>query len=163
IAWWVEQMFGGFGEVRTNPDGSALFTTHYGSRRELLTWIMGMGPEAEIVDPPELRAAMIGALERVADRHAAEGRAPETRGRAPREPAPGPGEPAVRPPPQAPDRVVPAERFTRLLALMTRLLAACGASAEAYVRCSELRNGLNLDQRELEEDLGLLNLINFGG
>jgi predicted DNA-binding transcriptional regulator YafY len=158
IAWWVEQMFGGVGEVRTNPDGSALFTTGFGSRRELLTWIMGMGPEAEVVDPPELRAAVIGALERIADRHAAEGGAGE-----PREPAPEPREPAARTPPQAPDRVVPAERFTRLLALMTRLLAACGASAEAYVRCSELRAGLNLDQHELEEDLGLLNLINFGG
>jgi proteasome accessory factor BC len=62
-----------------------------------------------------------------------------------------------------PDKVVPAERFARLLALMTRLLAACGDSAEAHVRISELREALNIDRRVLEEDLTLLNLINFGG
>ncbi|HWH14620.1 MAG TPA: WYL domain-containing protein, partial [Miltoncostaeaceae bacterium] len=65
--------------------------------------------------------------------------------------------------PAAPDRVVPAERFARLLSLMTRLLAACGDSHEAHVPVSELRQSMNLDRRVLEEDLGLLNLINFGG
>jgi proteasome accessory factor C len=59
--------------------------------------------------------------------------------------------------------VVPAERFARLLALMTRLLAACGDSAEAQIPVAELRASLNLDRRVLEDDIGLLNLINFGG
>ncbi len=46
---------------------------------------------------------------------------------------------------------------------MTRLLAACGDSPEAHIPIAELRAGLNLSQRELEDDIGLLNLINFGG
>ena len=54
-------------------------------------------------------------------------------------------------------------RISRLLALMTRLLAACGRSYEAEVPCAELRAELNLTQDALEEDLTLLNLINFGG
>jgi proteasome accessory factor BC len=58
---------------------------------------------------------------------------------------------------------VPAERFARLVALMTRLLAACGDSAEAHIPIAELRASLNLDRRVLEDDIGLLNLINFGG
>jgi proteasome accessory factor C len=59
--------------------------------------------------------------------------------------------------------VVPAERFARLLALMTRLLAACGESAEAQIPIAELRAALNLDKKVLEDDIALLNLINFGG
>ena len=58
---------------------------------------------------------------------------------------------------------MPAERFARLLALMTRLLAACGDSAEAQIPIAELRASLNLDKKVLEDDIGLLNLINFGG
>ena len=160
IAWWVEQMFGQYGSVASKADGTGTFTTPYGSERELLTWILGLGADAEVVDPPELRDAAVRALELVRDRHTAE---PEVR----HEPATitvsvteqrstassGP----------APDRVVPAERFTRLLALMTRLLAACGKARDGHVPCVELRTGLNLSQRELEDDVALLNLINFGG
>ena len=143
-------------------DGTGVFTTPYGSKRELLTWILGLGADAEVVGPPELRIAAVSALELVRDRHTAE---PEER-----------DEPtsitvsvsevrstASSGPATAPDRVVPAERFTRLLALMTRLLAACGRSRDGQVPCVDLRTGLNLSQRELEDDLGLLNLINFGG
>ena len=109
----------------------------------------------------------MSALELVGDRHQADG------GR-----VPPPAEVVASPPPedpapaqrsagsgsaQPPERVVPAERFARLLALMTRLLSACGESAEAQIPVAELREGLNLDKKVLEDDIGLLNLINFGG
>ena len=162
IAWWVEQMFGQYGSFEAQADGTGVFTTPYGSTRELLTWVLGMGVDAEIIGPPELRAEAVGALELVADRHTAE---PQERDVTPsitvsvseRRSTASSG------PATAPDRVVPAERFTRLLALMTRLLAACGKSRDGHVPCVELRTGLNLSQRELEDDIGLLNLINFGG
>jgi predicted DNA-binding transcriptional regulator YafY len=163
IAWWVDQMFGQYGTFEAQPDGSGVFTTPYGSERELLTWILGLGADAEVSGPPELRASAISALELVRDRHAAE--PPETR-----------EQPSVisvtvaeqrstasAGPITSPDRVVPAERFTRLLALMTRLLSACGRAREGHVSTAELRTGLNLSQRELEDDIALLNLINFGG
>ncbi len=165
IAWWVEQMFGAYGTTAIGADGAGIYTTAYSSRRELVSWILGLGAEAQVVDPPELREAVVAALEIVADRHQVDGGAPTTL--APAVPAP--------PPPSAPspaaagaghgatERVVPAERFARLLALMTRLLAACGDSAEAHIPISELRASLNLDRRVLEDDIGLLNLINFGG
>jgi predicted DNA-binding transcriptional regulator YafY len=161
IAWWVEQMFGQFGEFESNADGSGTYTTGYGSERELLTWILGLGAEAEIVAPPELRASTIHALEVVRDRHTADGPTePSTTisvSVSEQRPA------AVSGPLHGPDRVVAAERFTRLLALMTRLLAACGRSRDGQVPTADLRTGLNLSQRELEDDIGLLNLINFGG
>ena len=129
IAWWVEQMFGSHGETAIRADGSGVYTTGYGSQRELVAWVLGLGAEAEA-------AGRAGAA--------------DPRGVGPRAPQPV-------------ERVVPAERFARLLALMTRLLAACGESAEAQIPAAELRTALNVSRKVLEEDLGLLNLINFGG
>lgn len=162
IAWWVDRMFGQYGTFESAPDGSGVFTTPFGSERELLTWILGLGPDAEIVGPPELRDAAVGALETVRDRHVADPEGPPERTTitvsVAEERRAGAAGTVI-----SPDRVVPAERFTRLLALMTRLLAACGKSRDGQVPTAELRTGLNLSQRELEDDIGLLNLINFGG
>lgn len=162
VAWWVEQMFRDVGRFEANADGSATFTTEYGNARALLTWVLSLGTEARIVDPPELREAVADAAELVRRRHeTGEGAPSPTRaaaaGSAARPPA------AVRASASPPEKVVPAERFARLLSLMTRLLAACGESAEAHVPVSELRGALNIDRKVLEEDLTLLNLINFGG
>jgi proteasome accessory factor BC len=163
IAWWVEQMFGRHGTFEAQADGTGVFTTPYGSKRELLTWILGLGADAEVLGPPDLRAAAVDALELVRDRHTAEPEAREVPATTITVSVSEQRSTASSGPATAPDRVVPAERFTRLLALMTRLLAACGRSRDGNVPCVELRTGLNLSQRELEDDLGLLNLINFGG
>ena len=162
IAWWVEQMFGAYGETSIGADGSGIYTTTYGNRDQLVAWILGLGAEARVEEPADLRDAVVAALQVIAERHQVDGeRSTPSAGPAPTsEPAEateaGTG-------PQAPERVVPAERFARLLALMTRLLAACGESAEAQIPIAELRSSLNLDKKVLEDDIGLLNLINFGG
>ena len=39
IAWWVDQMFGTFGEMEERADGSAVFRTDYGGERELQRFI----------------------------------------------------------------------------------------------------------------------------
>jgi len=157
IAWWVDQMFGQQGEFEERPDGSGVFRTEYGGAREVISWVLGLGAEAEVLEPVTLRDATIAALEAVRDRHSTK---PRRRGK-----PLGRGPELVAPPDDADDadRVVPVERISRLLALMTRLLAACGRSYEADVPCAELRAELNLTQDALEEDLTLLNLINFGG
>ncbi len=164
ISWWVKRLFGTFGSFRSTPDGGGVFRTTYGDQRELMTWVLSLGADAEVVEPPGLRGAVVGALELVRDRHAEES--------APAEFPSGPVQVTVHvqqnaphAPGQtvAPDRVVAADRFTRLLALMTRLLSACGDEREGRVPTADLRRELNLTQRELEDDLSLLNLINFGG
>jgi proteasome accessory factor BC len=163
IAWWVEQMFGDYGDTSIGADGSGIYTTTYGNRDQLVAWILGLGAEARVEEPADLRDAVVSALEVVAERHQIDGgrSTPSAAPAAAPDPA-GAAEPAA-PGPQAPERVVPAERFARLLALMTRLLAACGESAEAQIPIAELRASLNLDKKVLEDDIGLLNLINFGG
>lgn len=158
IAWWVDQMFGNQGEFEELADGSAVFRTDYGGAREIISWVLGLGDEAEVLGPPSLREGALAALEQLRVRHSTK---PRRRGkllpRAAEVPVvvDGGDDPA--------ERVVPVERISRLLALMTRLLAACGRSYEAEVPCAKLRSELNLTQDALEEDLTLLNLINFGG
>ncbi|MEQ8832930.1 MAG: WYL domain-containing protein [Miltoncostaeaceae bacterium] len=158
VAWWAAQMFGRHGTVSAGPEGDAVFTTRAGSPGRLLAWVLAMGDEAEVLEPVELREAAVAALERVVERHRSPRLAlPE---RVPAGPEEAPPEPAAIP---VPERVVPAERFARLLALMTRLLAACGDAPDARIPLDELRVALNLDRKVIEEDIGLLNLINFGG
>jgi proteasome accessory factor C len=166
IAWWVEQMFGAYGETAIGADGSGVYTTAYANRGELVAWILGLGAEAQALDPPDLRDAVVTALERVGDRHQADGGRVPSPAEVVASPAlvdAAPAQPPGQGGTQAPERVVPAERFARLLALMTRLLSACGESAEAQIPVAELRKALNLDKKVLEDDIGLLNLINFGG
>ena len=163
IAWWVEQMFGDYGDTSIGADGSGIYTTTYGNRDQLVAWILGLGAEARVEEPADLRDAVVAALEVVAERHQVDGgrSTPSAAPAAVPDPADAAEQAAAGP--QAPERVVPAERFARLLALMTRLLAACGESAEAQIPITELRASLNLDKKVLEDDIGLLNLINFGG
>lgn len=166
IAWWVDQMFGTHGSTTFASDGSGVYTTAFSSVHRLTAWILGLGADAQVIDPPELRDTVVRALELVSQRHrATAGPRPEAL-TAPthEEPADAPRTPpAEKATAQAAERVVPAERFARLLALMARLLAACGDSTEAQIPVAELRSELNLDRRVLEDDLALLNLINFGG
>ena len=144
IAWWVEQMFGAYGETAISADGAGVYTTPYGNRaraggvdprpraprprcstrptcatpssRPSSWWPTATRPTAAAVTPP---AEVVGVAAPRRDR---------------------PPRPARRHR-RRPERVVPAERFARLLALMTRLLAACGESAEAQIPVAELRAG----------------------
>ena len=158
IAWWVAQMFGEQGEFEERSDGSGIFRTEYGSARDIVSWVLGLGEEAEVLEPPALREAALAALEEIRLRHSTK---PRRRGKLLPRTAEAPV--ADDPGDDPSERVVPVERISRLLALMTRLLAACGRSYEADVSCAQLRTELNLTQEALEEDLTLLNLINFGG
>jgi len=161
VAWWVEQMFGTYGSCQLKKDGSGLFTTEYSSSNALLTWVLSLGMHAEVMGPDVLRTATQEALTHVIDRHTA------PHAIAPPVPIDPDAPEVVAPSPDrsnvAPDKVVPAERFARLLALMTRLLAACGDAMHTTVPVAELRTALNIDRKVLDEDLTLLNLINFGG
>jgi predicted DNA-binding transcriptional regulator YafY len=160
VAWWVQQLFGAYGRFQPQADGSSHLTTSYGDRAELLNWVLGLGTEAEIIGPDELREAAIDALERVRERHESDAPPPEARDEAadPPEQVPEPtgdGDPA--------EKLVPAERFARLLALMTHLLASCGEQPTAVIPLDELSESLSMKREVLEDDLALLNLINFGG
>ncbi len=103
IAWWVEQMFGAYGTTEIGADGSGVYTTAFNNRRELVSWILGLGAEAQVLSPPELREAVVDALELVGERHQVDGGAPTALTPAPESPPPpSPGAGARRPPPRRP-------------------------------------------------------------
>ena len=150
-------------------DGSGIYTTAYGNQRELVTWILGPRRRGRRWwSRAELRDAVVAALELVGERHQVDGgaphaapprrrRSPETRRR--RAPAPAaaarrrPPERvvagrALRPPPRADDP--PAGRLRRLAPRPRSRSSSCAPRSTSTGKV-------------LEDDIGLLNLINFGG
>ncbi len=163
IDWLVERHFGHAGEVRPAADDPAapgdgvIFETQYANPRQLVSWVLGLGSRARILDPPELveeadRRALL-----VAERHATlPDLAPATAGR------PEPARPErVRGDAGRRDSPIRPERFARLVTLAGILLDAARRGDRLDV--SELTASLKVSEAELREDIDVLNVVNFGG
>ena len=148
-AWWVDRVYAERGTV---DDG--VFTTSYSDLGQLAGWILRQDGRARPLAPPELVESVAEGIQRVIAVH-------------------------ERPPPrvakvverveQTPDTpirhagpLVP-ERFAVLQALLAYLLAACGETDDAVLELDDVMKRFGVDQETLEEQLQLLNLINFGG
>ena len=151
MAWWVQAHYSHCGELTPQRDGSILYETGYGSTREMLSWVLGLGEEAEIVSPPDLRAAAATQLS-LLRRRLLDPPRPEPTGK-------GAG-PIPKPAP-AGDWHVEVDRFTRLTALATYLLQRCDDLATFPV--TEVCRDLGMTVADLKADVRLLNLVNFGG
>ncbi len=161
IAWLIERDFCGFGELRPAkksdgaPGKGSVFETPYASPRELIAWVLRWRQNAEVLGPAELREEAEGRLGTLHARHENGFEPAKTVERplreAPRRPrANGRGEAAIRP-----------ERFARLVTLAGLLIDS--AKRGERLRVSELRDRLELTGEELQEDIDLLNVVNFGG
>ncbi len=161
IAWLIERDFGAFGELRPakKSDGApakgSVFETDYASPRELIAWVLRWRQNAEVLAPDELREEAESRLGLLHDRHNNGFEAAEIVDRPLRE-APrrtrsnGRGEAAIRP-----------ERFARLVTLAGLLIES--AKGEERLGVADLRQRLELTDEELQEDIDLLNVVNFGG
>jgi len=161
IAWLIERDFGAFGELRPAkksdkaPGKGSVFETDYASPRELIAWVLRWRQNAQVLAPDELREEAESRLGLLHDRHHNGFEPAEIVDRPLRE-APkrtrsnGRGEAAIRP-----------ERFARLVTLAGLLIES--AKASERLRVSELRQRLELTDEELQEDIDLLNVVNFGG
>ncbi|HUH81867.1 MAG TPA: WYL domain-containing protein, partial [Solirubrobacteraceae bacterium] len=174
IAWQVERHFGRYGEIR-HDDGETVFLTSYSNPRGIVSWVLGLGGNARLLGPEELVREFDRRLELLQERHregalaaaASAARAPGEdkgstagnasagRSRAERraekaDAENGRAEAAIRP-----------ERFARLVTLASILIRA-GRAGEP-VSSAELREGLQLSDEELREDVNVLNVVNFGG
>jgi proteasome accessory factor C len=160
IAWQIERHFGRYGEMRAggigDGSGDRIFATEYSDSRQLVAWVLGLGEEARLVGPPELVEELEKRLGVLVEHHAAElelatplpaGVAPvveaEANGNGRRESA------AIRP-----------ERFARLVTLASILIQ--NGRAGRRIASSEVREALQISEQELEEDIGVLNVVNFG-
>ena len=160
IAWLIERDFGAYGELRPAkkadgaPGKGSVFETDYASPRELIAWVLRWRQNAQVLGPDELRAEADSRLGLLHERHDNGFQPAEIVDRPLRE-APrrsrsnGRGEAAIRP-----------ERFARLVTLAGLLIES--AKGER-LRFSELRERLELTGEELQEDIDLLNVVNFGG
>ncbi len=161
IAWLIERDFGAFGELRPakKSDGApakgSVYETDYASPRELIAWVLRWRQNAQVLAPEELREEADGRLGMLHDRHHNGFEPAEIVDRPLRE-APrrvrsnGRGEAAIRP-----------ERFARLVTLAGLLIES--AKGEERLGVADLRQRLELTGEELQEDIDLLNVVNFGG
>jgi proteasome accessory factor C len=160
IAWLLERHYGRYGEIR-EIEGSAdrLFVTEYANERQLISWVLGLGENAHIVAPAELSGELERRLALLIERHTKPPVGVEHEVEAPL-PATGTqngnGGAAGRP-----DTAIRPERFARLVTLASILIQAGRAGQRLPI--AEVCERLQISDGELREDIGVLNVVNFGG
>ena len=63
VAWWAVKGVAGAEATRTGDDGWVEIRVPYQPGESLASWVLSFGPEAEAVDPPELRDEIVARLE----------------------------------------------------------------------------------------------------
>ena len=157
IDWLALRHFGDAGRVTPAEEGDGVvFETDYSDSRQIVSWVLGLGPRARIIDPPELVAEVEERVALMVERHTGEFEtaAPKTRRRVgtPEEEADenGKAESPIRP-----------ERFARLVTLAGILIDAARDARKLDV--ADLCQRLHLTEQELQQDIDVLNVVNFGG
>ena len=147
-AWWVERTLADAGTVE---DG--VFETDYAQVELLASWVLRQNGRAVPLEPEELRDAVADGLARLLEAHQGEPPTPAGPKRAE----------ARQPVVERPSGPVAPERFGLLQALLAHLLAACGEEKTATLDAAELAESFSIPLDELQDNLSLLNLVNFGG
>ena len=160
VDWLIERHYGHAGTIQPSadaddaPDDGSVFETEYADPRAIVAWVLELGDRARLLGPPELVDLGAERLELVIERHRGtfETAKPKARQaqRPDAEPDEGKGESPIRP-----------ERFARLVTLASILIKAAreGAKLELAPLCEQL----NVTEQELQEDIDVLNVVNFGG
>ena len=179
IAWLVERDFGRYGAmepVRQSakqwragsqrvPGPGVVFETGYADARLLVSWVLGLGENARLLEPQELVDEVAERLRTLVERHSdPDADFVATRASKPK----GTGGPAVSDTAE-PDGTgngeresqIRPERFARLIALAGILINA--ARHGKRIEVADVRERLQLSHEELREDVDLLNVVNFGG
>jgi proteasome accessory factor C len=160
ISWLIERDYGAYGDLRPArkadgaPGKGAIFETEYASPRELIAWVLRWRRNAAVLAPDELREEAESRLALLHDRHE-NGFEPakiveRPLREAPRRRSNGRSEAAIRP-----------ERCARLVTLAGMLIES--AKEGERLKTADLRRRLELTAEELQEDIELLNVVNFGG
>jgi len=159
IGWQIERHFGRYGTMRAADDGSRdrIFTTEYADPRQLVAWVLGLGEHARLIGPPQLVEDLEKRLGLLVERHQGELElAPSA--------APRADDPAVEVESSANGRreaaAIRPERFARLVTLASILIQS--GRQGRRIPAAEVREALQISEQELEEDIGVLNVVNFG-
>ncbi|MGH2833519.1 MAG: WYL domain-containing protein, partial [Solirubrobacteraceae bacterium] len=170
IAWQIERHFSRYGEIQrpTEAGGTAvLFATPYASARMIVSWMLGLGEHARLQGPSELVEEFTRRLALLEERHSEGADVLRSSGRP--SSSPSAGEVAARPSRRAgsteresrSEAAIRPERFARLVTLASILIQA-GREGQR-VRMADVCERLQISEEELREDVGVLNVVNFGG
>ncbi|MBN1629843.1 MAG: WYL domain-containing protein, partial [Thermoleophilia bacterium] len=166
LAWWVKRLEPHVSLLSQEGDGCALFCVPYAEESVLLSWLAGSGGCTELLEPERLRAKLRDALLEVARAHGAapddETAVDEATGGRPAHP------PVARATTKTPsarqdlEKTAPvaAEHLARAIALLHYLV---DEQRRPLVAWDALQRDLGLTRAEVENDLSLINLMNFGG
>jgi predicted DNA-binding transcriptional regulator YafY len=159
LAWWVKRLEPHVRWLADEDDGGTRFAVPFADEFVLLSWVVGLGSCGELLEPPALRARLRDLLAGVSREHAAAAPAEETaqtlgggRRRSHQTRPPGPTEDKTGP--------IAPEHLARAMALLHYLV---DEERPALVTWKALKNDLGLTRAEVETDLSLINLVNFGG
>ncbi|HEX2702631.1 MAG TPA: WYL domain-containing protein [Solirubrobacteraceae bacterium] len=157
IAWQLDRHFGRYGEVRKIKDsGDRLFVTDYSSSRQLISWVLGLGEHAHILEPPELVDELGRRVKLIVERHSS----PPSAGQASLAATPAASNGVADSNGRA-DAAIRPERFARLVTLASILIQA-GRSGQS-LELEDICRRLQISDGELREDISVLNVVNFGG
>lgn len=161
IAWLIERDYARFGEISKPKvaDGigrsGIVLETDFSSERELIAWVLRWRPNATLLMPDDLASSIQERVELLRDRHvngfdvaAARRRKAQARERKGRSK-------------ERSGATIRPERFGRLVTLAGMLIGA--AREERRIPVDELCERFELTPEELQDDIDVLNVVNFGG
>jgi proteasome accessory factor C len=160
LSWWVERLAPHVSHEAEDADGCALFAMPYADEAVLLSWVVGLGGRGELLGPPVLRAQLRNSLTAVCAAHEGEGAGTETA--RPAAQPPGRRSKPSSPPVRSEEKTAPIapEHLARALTLLYYL---ADEHRPQLVTWQMLKNDLGLTRAEIEPDLSLINLVNYGG
>jgi proteasome accessory factor BC len=156
IAWQVERHFGAHGRFEDREEGR-VFVTSYSNPRALLSWVLGLGEHARLLGPEPLVDQLAERLELIEQRHDA---GFELAPAAPASPCDEPADSAPAAGNGRGDTAIRPERFARLVTLASILIEAGREGRSPQV--SEVCQRLHISAEELQGDINVLNVVNFG-
>jgi proteasome accessory factor C len=163
LAWYVERLSPHVQSLPTADDVCDRFLVPYADPEMLLSWVVGLGGCAEVIDPPELRSRLLASLNETLAKHEGEaetsGATSHERRRA-AESAPLTRAAGGRPATRSDLEPIAPERLARAVALLHYLLEP---ERPALIPWETIEQDLGLTRQEIEADLSLINLVNFGG
>jgi proteasome accessory factor C len=163
IAWQVERNFGHCGKLTSAGKGAKVFTTEFAQPRALVSWVLGLGANAKIIEPSELSTEYAERLSLIRERHTGDPNLANTKRSSAKlvaaAAAAAAAETAESDEEREPAAIRP-ERFARLVTLASILIEAGRVGDKLQV--ADLRERLQVTDEELEEDIGVLNIVNFG-
>lgn len=165
LSWWVERLQPHVRSLGMDREGCSVFEAPYADEDVLLSWVVGLGGCGELLEPDDLRQSLRRRLEEVHRLHSGPGLPPPVCTTGSTMPDRGPHESrgvqrAAEPISERAAEPIAPEHLARTLALLRYLVAE---RETALVTWEALRADLELSRAEVEADLTLLNLMNFGG